>query len=279
MSEVLKLFMVSFLFLSCASSVLEKDTIHKEEQFIYLSHTRHDDNDKVFDKIYNLDLSKYAYILLGGDLAMSSFENDAIIRHLDSIFDLQSKKTLWSIGNHDQTSDDVFFKHTGKSKYGIYQNKDVSFITLNSQDSYSSIVGKQKEFLNNVLDSISSEKIIIMTHKLIFMDQHPVMDSQINKICNGKKGDCFYCHNTNNFQKEIYPRLLTLRKKGKKVIWIGGDLGYKVSSFEFIDENGVVFLGNGVWYQKENNKALVFHNSKDLTYQFVKIDSLSQIID
>lgn len=279
MSEVLKLFMVSILFLNCASSTLEKDVSQKEEQFIYLSHTRHDSNDKVFDKIYDLDLLKYQYVLLGGDLAMNSFQNEAIIDHLDSIFNLQSERTLWSIGNHDQTSDSIFRKYTGKGKYGIYQNKDVSFITLNSQDSYSSIVGKQKEFLNNVLDSISSEKVIIMTHKLIFMDQHPVMDSQINGVCNGKKGDCFYCHNENNFQKEIYPKLLMLRDKGKKIIWIGGDLGYKVSSFEFIDENGVIFLGNGFWYQNEDNKALVFRNSKDLSYQFVKIDSLTQIKD
>ena len=121
----------------------------------------------------------------------------------------------------------LFLKHTKKRKYGVYQEKDVSFIVIDSQDSLSSIVGNQKQFLFQVLDTITTSKVILLSHKLIFMDQHAVMDELINEVCNGKQGDCFYCHNKNNFQKEVYPELIKLRNKGKEVFWIGGDLGKK----------------------------------------------------
>ncbi len=245
------------------------------ELFIYLSHTRLANNQQIYDKVYQIDFSKYKYTLLGGDMAEKSFGEEKIIRHLDSIFDLKNQSTLWSIGNHDRASDKTFYKHTLKHKYGLYQYKDVSFFVLDSQDSLSSIVGKQREFFAKALDTITSKKIVVLTHKLIFMDQHPVMDSLINKVCNGKKGDCFYCHNRNNFQEEIYPKLVELRRNKKQVIWIGGDLGKKTSRFEYIDDAGIVFLGNGVWFEKPDNEVLLLRNtSEKLEYGFVAFDTL-----
>lgn len=85
------------------------------------------------------------------------------------------------------------------------------------------------------------------------MDKDPIMDPNINCVCNGVKGDCCYCHNPNNFRKDIYPKLTELREKGVNVLWIGGDLGVKVPSFEYKDSNGIVFLGNGCWFKNEDN--------------------------
>ena len=152
----------------------------------------------------------------------------------------------------------------------------MTFITLNSQDSLSSIVGKQKDFLFSVLDTIQTSSVLLMTHKLIFMNGHPLLDDKINKVCNARKGECFHCHNPNNFQEEIYPKLLELKNRGKQIIWVGGDLGYKTSEFEYIDEQGIIFLGNGLWYPKDWNKVLLFskEEKKPLEYKFVHIDSL-----
>ena len=80
-------------------------------------------------------------------MAQKSFADAKIINHLDTVFDIKSKTTLLSLGNHENTSDSIFYKHTKKKKYGLYQDQDVSFIVLNSQDSLSSIVGNQKQFL------------------------------------------------------------------------------------------------------------------------------------
>ena len=162
-----------------------------------------------------------------------------------------------------------------KTKYGLYQLGEVAFLTLNSQDSLSSIVGKQQEFFNKVLDTISSQKIVILSHKLIFMNQHPVMDDLINKVCNGKKGNCYYCHNPNNFQEEIYAKLVELAEKGRQLIWVGGDLGQKTSKFEYIDDHGIVFLGNGIWFERPDNYILLFQNRKqNLEYKFISVDTL-----
>lgn len=258
----------------CINHSTVESKASSEDFFIYLSHTRLGTNDSIYKKVYDIDFSKYSFRLLGGDLAKKSFENEKIINHLDSIFDLKSRSTLWSLGNHDNTSDSNFYKYTEKKKYGLYQGQDVSFVILDSQDSLSSIVGNQKQFLFEVLDTVTTSKVIILSHKLIFMDQHEVMDTLINEVCNGKKGDCFYCHNTNNFKKEIYPEILKLHEKGKEVYWIGGDLGGKTSQFEYRDKNGIVFLGNGLWHENNANYVLLFKNKKRMKYRFVHIDTL-----
>jgi len=100
------------------------------------------------------------------------------------------------------------------------------------------------------------------------------MDSKIKQVCNDYKGDCFYCHNPNNFQKKIYPKLLELKKEGKQVLWVGGDLGKRTSEFEYKDEAGIVFLGNGLWYKNNNNKVLLFSKQKNkaLKYRFVHLE-------
>lgn len=244
--------------------------------YIYLSHTRTASNDSIYKALYSVDFAKYDMTLLGGDLAMNSFATNMVISHLDGIFDLKNPNTLWSVGNHDKTSAKYFHTLTGKSKYHLYQRDDITFITLDSQDSLSSIVGSQKDFLFTALDTISTSSVVLMSHKLIFMNDHPILDSKIHKVCNANKGDCYHCHNPNNFQDEVYPKLLELRNKGVQVIWVGGDLGYKKTSFEFIDEEGVVFLGNGLWYKNEDNKALVFSKkpNEPLTYQFKPVGDL-----
>ncbi|MFT5891582.1 MAG: hypothetical protein ACI9Y7_001687 [Dokdonia sp.] len=267
------LFLIGFiLFLfSCKQPLIDLPS-----SYIYVSHTRLKTNDSVYHKVYDIDFSKYDMTLLGGDLSLSSFSGKTITPHLDSIFDFKKPTTLWSVGNHDNTSDKRFYNTTLKKKYHAYQKDDVTFITLNSQDSLSSIVGKQKEFLFSVLDTLQTGSVLLMSHKLIFMNDHPVLDAMIPKVCNANKGDCYHCHNVNNFYEEVYPKLLEVKNRGVQVLWVGGDLGYKTSEFEYVDDQGIVFLGNGFWYPKDWNKVLLFSKEKEseLTYKFVPVDSL-----
>lgn len=271
------LFLIAFIMIlfSCGDSQI--DAI--PSSYIYVSHTRVKTNDSVYKKIYDIDFSKYDMTLLGGDLSMNSFTPDKsklILPHLDSIFDFKSPTTLWSVGNHDKTSDRKFYETTLKNKYHAYQKDDVTFITLDSQDSLSSIIGEQKDFLLSTLDTIQTRSVLLMTHKLVFMNDHPVLDGEIHKVCNANKGDCYHCHNANNFYKDIYPKLLEVKARGVQIVWVGGDLGYKTSEFEYIDDMGITFLGNGFWYPKGWNKVLLFSKAvnSELAYSFVHIDSL-----
>jgi hypothetical protein len=269
------IFSVILFFAACSQNRdLIENSKNSRKNYIYLSHTRLNSNESIFNKVYDLNLKYYDMILLGGDLGNITFK-DSLIFHLDSVLDLKNENTLWSIGNHDDTTNENFNIHTGKNKYDYFTDSNATIITLDSQDSLSNIIGKQKKFLFDILDTIQTKNIIILSHKLIFMDKHPVMDSLINKICNGKKGDCFYCHNPNNFQSEIYPKLLKAKRSGKNIYWIGGDLGVKTSSFEFVDNQNIVFLGNGLWFSNQKNSVLIFSSfESNLKYKFVDLDSL-----
>ncbi len=152
---------VSYCVLCCASLSPKKK--HSSSEYIYLSHTRTGTNDRIFKKIYDLNLELYEMILLGGDLGVDSFQDD-FINHVDSIFNLKSKNTLWSVGNHDVTSNENFKNVTGKNKYHFYKKNNTTFITLDSQDSSSSIIGKQKKFFFDILKNTSSKNIVIMSH-------------------------------------------------------------------------------------------------------------------
>lgn len=272
MFRVSILFLCSQLILGCSNfeaSSNEDDTI-----LLYLAHTRSAKNDSIVPTLYDLDVDNFDITMLGGDLATYSFE-DGMEEHLDSIFNFKKPNVLWSVGNHDDATNEVYYKTTNKHKQHLYQFNDISVITLDSQDSLSSIIGTQKEFLFAALDTVSTQHIIILTHKLIFMDRHPVMDKDINKVCNGNKGDCYYCHNPNNFQEEIYPILERLQNKN--IIWIGGDLGFKKTRYEYVDKAGITFLGNGMDYKRSHNEVILFRKTADtLTYSFVSIDSLNK---
>ncbi|MFC4634840.1 hypothetical protein ACFO3O_13035 [Dokdonia ponticola] len=271
MRKGLFLIAIAFFLFSCKES-----SVNPPKSYIYVAHTRLNTNDSVYHKVYDIDFSTYDMTLLGGDLALSSFSGKTITPHLDSIFDFKSPTTLWSVGNHDNTSDKKFYATTLKKKYHAYQKDDVTFITLNSQDSLSSIVGGQKDFLFSVLDTIQTRSVLLMSHKLIFMNDHPILDARIAKVCNANKGECYHCHNVNNFYQDIYPKLLEVKNRGIQVLWVGGDLGYKTSEFEYVDDQGIVFLGNGFWFPKDWNKALIFSKATEeqLSYKFVHIDSL-----
>jgi len=280
MSVVWRLICLSLLLVSCST---DNDPIPMEEEeepiagltkeYIYISHTRTDDNSSIFNKVHDIDFSPFDLKILGGDLANDSFANETIIGILDDAFDLTNEKTRFSIGNHDDATDQYFKAITNKSKYNVYQQDDVSFITLDTQRSSGSILGNQKIFFDTVMDTITTKNIVILSHKLIYMVDHPVMNDLISDVSNGPMGNCSYCLGPNNFQEYVYPKLLEARGNNKEVFWIGGDLGRKRSSFEYRDGLGIQFLGNGFWYQEEENEVLLLTKSGDeITYKFQDLD-------
>lgn len=242
--------------------------------YLYISHTRTTNNDSLISSVYDLDLSLYEMKLLGGDMALSTF-NGPILNDVDALFDIKSPNTLWSIGNHDNTSNTNFFNATLRNKFSATTRDETTFIVLNSQDSLSSIVQEQKDFFYGVMDTVRSRNIVILSHKLIYMIGHPELDEQINDICNGKKGDCFHCHNPNNFQEDVLPKLIEARNNGHKIYWIGGDLGSKVTQFEYQEDENILYLGNGMGHNRDDNEVLlILNNEEELRYRFLPIDTV-----
>ncbi len=241
--------------------------------YLYISHTRTATNNSLISTVYDLDLSPYEMRLLGGDLALDT-SAPSILSEVDALFDLRSPTTLWSLGNHDEMSDADFFYATGRNKFYATSRNNTTFIVLNSQDSLSSIVNEQKDFFYNVMDTVQTTNILVLSHKLIFMLDHPSLDSRINDICNGKKGNCFPCHNPNNFRKDVLPKICEARDRGQNVYWIGGDLGAKETRFAY-RENGILFLGNGMSHMRNDNEVLLLMNTeRSIKYRFLPIDTV-----
>ena len=245
--------------------------------YMHIAHTRTNSNPAMDSTVENLDYSKFDMLWLGGDLAHLTSEDDHTMSHVDSIFDIGNKNTLWALGNHDYSDLDKIEEFTNRAPYYTYHKNGITFLVLDTQDSLSSIVGWQKELFDSVIDTIQeSSHLVILHHKLIWMYNNPSLESQIGSVANGGFGGCFFCINPNNFYTVIYPKLLEVKQRGIEVICIGGDIGFKVNEFEY-SQDGIHFLASGINSGFSNNKALLFHHdisNKLLTWEFELLTNL-----
>lgn len=256
----------------------DSSIIQFKVEYLHISHTRTNANPSMVDSVKEINYSKYDMLWLGGDLAYLSSENNETMTHIDSIFDFGDSNTLWSLGNHDYTDLDLVSTYTNRPRYFAYANNGITFLVIDTQDSLSSIVSSQLELIQSVVDSIQeSSHLIILHHKLIWMNDNGSLESQIDSISNVEFGNCFYCINSNNFYEEIYPKLVEVKQKGIEVICIGGDLGIKVNEFEFVTPEGIYLLASGISYEADENKALLFYHdltSRELSWEFKLISEL-----
>lgn len=246
--------------------------------YLHISHTRKNTNPAMDSVVESLDYSKYDMLWLGGDLASSTSSNDETMTHVDSIFNISDKNTLWSLGNHDYSDLERVEQFTNRPPYYAFNKNNITVVVLDSQDSSSSIVGDQRELLNSVLDTLTkSTHLVLLHHKLIWMYGNDALETQASSIANGGLGDCFNCINPNNFNSEIYPNLVTVKENGIEVICIAGDIGFNAKEFEYRTPEGIHFLASGIKSDAEGNKALIFkHNQTEsiLTWEFKNLNEL-----
>ncbi len=257
----LLLFGLLLFFSSCSKKTTIVDT---RQKFLHLSHTRTDTNPSLINGVDKIDFSKYDMLLLGGDLTESTSIDTATIDYVDGIFDLSRPTTLFALGNHDYTNTNLISAYTQRPPYFAYRHGAVQFVVLDTQDSYSSIVWEQQDFLNAVLDTLTTAShLFILHHKLIWMYDHIDLNDQIESISNGIFGSCFYCLNENNFHEDIYPKLAQIQSQGISVVCVAGDIGKRVNEFEYMTDEGIHFLASGMDYQSDRNKALLFFYDRE----------------
>lgn len=161
-----------------------------------------------------------------GLLAYRTSLDDQTMEHIDRVFDLDRKNTLWSLGNHDYTDLDRIQKYSHRSSYFVHYHNEICFLVLDTQHDQSNISGDQLKSFKQVIDTLADvSHLIIMTHKLIWMYGQESLESRINEISNGKLGDRFHHINPNNFYTAVYPELVDLESKGIQVICVAGDIG------------------------------------------------------
>ncbi|MFT4762575.1 MAG: hypothetical protein ACI9XO_003594 [Paraglaciecola sp.] len=245
------------------------------KSYLHLSHTRTAANPAVVLDIENLDFTDFDMLWLGGDMAQATSMDEETMLYIDSIFDIGSTNTLWALGNHDYPNLDRIQNFTNRPAYYSFHQNGLTFIVLDTQDNYSKITGDQKLLFDSVMDTLeNSSHLILLHHKLIWMVDQAELEPQIPAVSNGEFGTCFYCLNANNFQSEIYPRLLEAKQNEIEVICIGGDIGFNTNEFEFTTADSIHFLASGLSSNADENQAILFqHNleTKSLTWEFQRL--------
>ena len=278
------LFLLSpfFIFTACSKDKTPAPRL-PNESYLFVAHTRLAKNPNIQPKVAQIDFNKFDMLWLGGDLANSTSSDDQTMEHLDSIFDLGNENTLLALGNHDIFDLDRIRKFTGRPvNYSLNRN-GLCIVVLNTQENNSEIIGPQKEFLDQVLDTIeTSSHLVIMSHKLFWLTDHPEMKHLLEVVPNRGAGSrhCSECHHSNNFMTDFYPRLVEIERQGIKVIMVAGDLGRYVAEYEHTDAEGILFLAAGVSnFDNVEDKVLEFiydPNNQEFNYQFRNVEYLIQ---
>lgn len=219
------------------------------ERFLHLGHTyvpylTYQDIDTFVERA---DYSRFAAVMLGGDLFPNTSLDPATLQWADSIFDFRDEKTLWAIGNHDYDDPWRVRDLVGRPLYYSWYHNGITFLVLDTQDSLSNIVGDQLLYARAVLDTVrESKQVFVLTHKMIWMADNGPLQAMIDSVSNGYYGSCFFCVNPNNFYTDIYPLLVQLKDRGIGVWCIAGDIGYKVRRFEHTTADDIRLLAGGM---------------------------------
>lgn len=253
-------------------------------EYLHISHFKTSSTHYIESTCQNIDYNHFDAVLLGGDLTERTSLNDSTLEYLDSFLNLSSASTLWSLGNHDTYDNlDKIENITNKNSfYSHYQNGN-TFIVINNQLEDGIIKDEQLWMIEDIADTISeSNNLILLQHKLMWMEDHPQLAPLITTIPNGSSGTCYYCIPPNNFNSEVYPLLLKIKQRGINVICISGDLGKKAKQFAYTTDDGIHLLASGIQYDKDFNMALILKPepfSNVLEWEFVDIKSLPEKSD
>ncbi len=269
--------LVSLLFLLNAC-----ESVPYSASYLHIAHTRSysEAKDKLMPEVEEIDFKAYDVLMLGGDLVFESTGKRETLEHLDSIFDLSNWNTLWTLGNHDYHHHPEWISEvTGRPKIYNFEKNGIKYLVLDSQEDNCNTAGRQLKLFGETLLDLNPDisHLIVLHHKLLWMLDNGPMQEQVNAVSNGGTGGCFHCILPNNFYEVVYPELVEIQKKGIQVICIAGDIGAKVSEFEFQSPEGIYFLASGLKDGAKENKALVFeHDIRNgkLEWRFEDIDKL-----
>ncbi|MBN2010459.1 T9SS type A sorting domain-containing protein [candidate division KSB1 bacterium] len=198
-------------------------------KFIFIPHPRSDDQvyQSVHAAVEKIDFSKYDVTMLGGDLTWSVSTDRASLEYCDSLFDLGSPNTLWSLGNHDVSSGHraLIKEFTGRESYYTYTRNKVTFLVLDTElnaNSFSEtfIKGDQLQMVETVCDTIQDSRfLILLHHRLMWMINSDYFESWLDESIAASSRSL----DTTNFYADIYPLLQKVKHKGIQVLALGGD--------------------------------------------------------
>jgi hypothetical protein len=244
------------------------------ENIVHVSHSRLTDNSEINAKATSIDYSKFDLTILGGDMAYLSSYDIQTMSFLDNIFDLSANTTLWTLGNHDYSDTSLVRDYTDRNNFYSYHQNGITYLVLDTQMDTCNIVNAQLELVQSVTDTISaSSHLMVLTHKLIWMVNHPTLHDQIPFISNGHYEPYSYSLHDNNFYQDIYPKLIDVRNRGIEVICLAGDLGLFANEFEFTTQDDIHYIASGLNDASTSDRYLILeHNitQRTLSWHYKK---------
>lgn len=269
----------------------------RSSRFLFLGHCYEHWNNgglpRVDRRVVELDKSDYDVIMLGGDVTPATFVNMDFIRGVNEVFDLKNDSVLWTLGNHDYLQGNVdFYKFFSEKEtyYPIYLCENTFFVydtSITPADCEN--LNAQYETLELVCDTISkSTNLILMIHNGIWSDINGVKNPNLigHTYFPYYNANCYSSENT--FKKSIYPMLVDVVNKGIGVYVIMGDFGSNLVKYDQLSDEGVRFMGAGIYKSKYFNDSIKYANrsadlilefvydydDRQLEYQFLNLDSL-----
>jgi hypothetical protein len=228
----------------CSSFIVsaQSDTVLK---YIFIPHPRSEDkvNQSVLPGIEAINFKNYDMIMLGGDLTYYTSINRTSMDYCDSLFDLGSPNTLWTMGNHDISNRDLVEEYTGRPSFYSYSNNNITFLVLDTEldangFTSSHISGDQLEMVRQVCDTISRSDYLVLLHgRLLWMIGNDYFTQKLDSVAESTKQ-----LDTSNFYPVVYPLLQQVKNRGVPVLCLGGDKS-KIN-IEYSPEDSITFIAS-----------------------------------
>ncbi len=273
-------FLIIFFLLVIGFSLQAQDTI----QYLFVGHCyqRGTNGTRVDYRIEQLDKSVYEGVWLGGDVCSEAMLNYSTVQYIDSVFHLGSSETHWALGNHDARNGnwEWYTEFVGQKTYYAYSSHGITRVVMNTNivPVNCEMLNEEYEIISNVCDTISESKYLILLMHHGIWEGVPGLPSPSSYAQSNLKYWNANCDSVDTpFYKVVYPKLVDVKNRGIEVICVLGDMGSGPKKFEMDSDDGIHFLGCGLYYNEPDNNVLTFTYTlpdQKLTWQFDNLDSL-----
>jgi hypothetical protein len=252
----------------------QNDTV----RYLFMGHPRDDDraHEHVLKTVEKLDYSRYALLLLGGDLTWNTSELISTLEYCDNIFHLSDTNTHLALGNHDLDNSGSLFAYTQKDRYYAFSRNNITFLVLDTEITTPNIVGEQLNLIDTVTDTIvNSDYLVLIHHRILWMAGNDDLAHLKDSVAASSRN-----LSQSNFFDEVYPLLRRAKQKGIEVLCMAGDrtdinISYSVEDSIQLLASGMV----GTFPDTNNYAILLTHDISNhkLNYDFVPLSELDTI--
>ncbi len=201
-----------------------------------------------------LDRDVYDQFWLGGDMCGETTKSYSTIEYLDSLFDLGSPYTHWSVGNHDTRNGNIHWITNKTQRPTFYTTtfNGICLLVLNTnfrtpQNTYDEVQSNaQYEMIKQVCDTIRDvSHLIVMSHGALWSRTDGM--SSLTNLANADHSYYWLNFNPNlTYDTGVYPLLVNVVNRGIKVIHVSGDFGQYSTGYDEVSDDGIQYLGSGV---------------------------------